>query len=276
MFNSRGGGPLGPRSELHQAAPGRSIGVPKVACPRMAKRERQKGAGAVMAELHRSGPQDHKGCTSRRPRGRPDVARWIQHKRHLRINPADWKYFTVFEQIEEFEVGHDLDGITDECFFHLGQLPQSMKRVKLEMSEATGEGGWRISGFDDQRMLKTFSGAADKRIAMAEYLLNDEDADVPVSVGVAWRKQVHIARFPMQFGHVVLSTWIQPGLVLPQIRLARGEQIQSLGIERRLLCGPGYARVAPAKPNREGETCCPGGGICSSTAGLVFSWRKPP
>jgi len=31
---------------------------------------------------------------------------------------------------------------------------------------------------------------------MADYLLRDDDADVPVSVGVAWRKQVHIARFP--------------------------------------------------------------------------------
>lgn len=61
-------------------------------------------------------------------------------RRHLRLKPSDWKYFTVFEGLEEFQVGHDMEGITDECFFYLGQLPQSMHTIKLEMSEATGEG----------------------------------------------------------------------------------------------------------------------------------------
>ena len=61
-------------------------------------------------------------------------------RRHLRLKPSDWKYFTVFDGLEEFQVGHDLEGITDECLFYMGQLPQSMHTVKLEMSEATGEG----------------------------------------------------------------------------------------------------------------------------------------
>ena len=61
-------------------------------------------------------------------------------RRHLRIKPSDWRYFTVFEQLEAFEATHDMDGITDQCFFYLGQLPQSMTRIHLEMSEATGEG----------------------------------------------------------------------------------------------------------------------------------------
>ena len=61
-------------------------------------------------------------------------------KRHLRLRPVDWRYFTVFERLEVFRMGHDIDGVTDECLFYLGQLPQSMHTVKLEMSEATGEG----------------------------------------------------------------------------------------------------------------------------------------
>ena len=61
-------------------------------------------------------------------------------RRHLYIKPADWKYFTVFGALEEFQVGHDLEGITDECLFYLGQLPQSMHTIKLEMSQATGKG----------------------------------------------------------------------------------------------------------------------------------------
>jgi hypothetical protein len=59
---------------------------------------------------------------------------------HLRLKPEDWRYFTVFESLETFEMGHDLEGVTDQCIFYLGQLPQSMRTIKLEMSEATGEG----------------------------------------------------------------------------------------------------------------------------------------
>ena len=61
-------------------------------------------------------------------------------RRHLRLKASDWRHFTVFEQLEAFEATHDIDGITDECFFYLGHLPQSVTRVQLEMSEATGEG----------------------------------------------------------------------------------------------------------------------------------------
>lgn len=61
-------------------------------------------------------------------------------QRHLRLRPSDWKYFTALEQLEAFEATHDLEGITDECFFYLGQLSQSVTRLHIEMSEATGEG----------------------------------------------------------------------------------------------------------------------------------------
>ena len=61
-------------------------------------------------------------------------------RRHLRVKPSDWRYFTVFEQAEAFEAFHDMEGITDECFFYLGKLPQSVTRIHLAMSEATGEG----------------------------------------------------------------------------------------------------------------------------------------
>jgi hypothetical protein len=61
-------------------------------------------------------------------------------KRHVRIEPRYWWYFTAFEQLETFKMVHDMEGATDECLFFLGQLPQSMQTIRLEMSEATGEG----------------------------------------------------------------------------------------------------------------------------------------
>ena len=33
-----------------------------------------------------------------------------------------------------------MEGVTDDCMFFLGHLPQSMQTIRLEMSEATGEG----------------------------------------------------------------------------------------------------------------------------------------
>jgi hypothetical protein len=75
-------------------------------------------------------------------------------QRHTRINPSDWKYFTVFEQLEEFDVAHDMENITDECLFYLGQLPQTMRTIRLEMSEATGEG---VKYLQKLRNLKTLS-----------------------------------------------------------------------------------------------------------------------
>lgn len=60
--------------------------------------------------------------------------------RHLRLKPEDWRYFTALESLEAFEMTHDLEGCDDACFFHLGQLPQTMRRVQMEMSDATGTG----------------------------------------------------------------------------------------------------------------------------------------
>ena len=75
-------------------------------------------------------------------------------RRHLRLRPSDWKYFTAFEQLEAFEATHDVDGITDQCFFYLGQLPQSMTRLHVEMSEATGTG---VQYLRNLRNLKSLS-----------------------------------------------------------------------------------------------------------------------
>ncbi len=61
-------------------------------------------------------------------------------RNHLFVKPRNWKYFTAFEALEQFTVGHDMEGITDECFFYLGQLPQTMHTIKLEMSVARGTG----------------------------------------------------------------------------------------------------------------------------------------
>ncbi len=60
--------------------------------------------------------------------------------RHLRLEPSDWRYFTALEQLEVLEVGHNIEGIDDSCFFYLGQLPQTMRRLQLEMIDATGTG----------------------------------------------------------------------------------------------------------------------------------------
>ena len=57
--------------------------------------------------------------------------------RHVRLKPSDWWYFTGFEQLEVFEMLHDIEGVDDPCFHYLGQLPQTMRRLHLEMSEAT-------------------------------------------------------------------------------------------------------------------------------------------
>lgn len=75
-------------------------------------------------------------------------------KRHLRIAPMNWWYFTAFEQLEVFKMGHDMEGVTDECLFFLGHLPQSMQTIKLEMSEATGEG---VKCLQDLQNLKSLS-----------------------------------------------------------------------------------------------------------------------
>ena len=61
-------------------------------------------------------------------------------KKHLVMRAADWRYFTAFEQLEEFQLTHDIDGATDECLFYLGHLPQTMHTIRFEMSFATGEG----------------------------------------------------------------------------------------------------------------------------------------
>ena len=87
----------------------------------------------------------------------PGSGRFSQ--RHTRINPSDWKYFTVFEQLEEFGVGHDMENITDECLFYLGQLPQTMRAIRLEMSEATGEGIKYLQNLKNLKALSlNFSG----------------------------------------------------------------------------------------------------------------------
>ena len=85
-------------------------------------------------------------------------------RRHLRISPADWKYFTAFEQMEEFVVAHDMEGITDECLFHVGQFPQTVKTLRLEMSEASGEGIRHLQNLRQLRALSlNFSRTLDDR-----------------------------------------------------------------------------------------------------------------
>jgi hypothetical protein len=70
-----------------------------------------------------------------------------------------------------------------------------VKDVWLGLKLADGA-GWQVSEFNDQYMLKTYAGGADKLIEMARYILHDEDADVPVAVGVAWRAAVRIGHLP--------------------------------------------------------------------------------
>lgn len=67
--------------------------------------------------------------------------------------------------------------------------------VWMEVRLAAG-GDFQITEFRNQRLPKTYSGAADKFIAMTEYILRDKDADVPVEAGVSWRKHVLVAKLP--------------------------------------------------------------------------------
>ena len=73
---------------------------------------------------------------------------------HTRLDPSDYRYFTAFEKLEKFEVSHDLEYLTDECMYYLGQLPQSVHTLRLEMCEATGEG---VKHFQNLKGLKTLT-----------------------------------------------------------------------------------------------------------------------
>ncbi len=70
-----------------------------------------------------------------------------------------------------------------------------VRNVWLELKPAGG-GDFRITGYDDRRMLRVYGGAADKLIEMTEYILRDKDADVPVAVGVKWEKHLPVGRLP--------------------------------------------------------------------------------
>lgn len=61
-------------------------------------------------------------------------------RKHLLLKPSDWRYFTAFEQLEAFEATHDIEGITDPRFFYLGHMSQTLTRLHIEMSDATGAG----------------------------------------------------------------------------------------------------------------------------------------
>ena len=73
--------------------------------------------------------------------------------RHVRLKPSDWWYFTGFEQLEVFEMLHDIEGVDDSCFLYVGHLPQTLRRLHLEMSEATGEGVKHLQNLKNLRAL---------------------------------------------------------------------------------------------------------------------------
>ncbi len=75
-------------------------------------------------------------------------------KLHIRMDPADYRFFTAFERLEKFEVTHDLEGITDECLFYLGHLAQSVHTIRLEICEAKGDG---VKYLANLRNLKTLT-----------------------------------------------------------------------------------------------------------------------
>ncbi|MCG3179141.1 MAG: hypothetical protein BIFFINMI_01472 [Phycisphaerae bacterium] len=65
--------------------------------------------------------------------------------------------------------------------------------VWMEIKSVAGR-GYEITEFRDQRLPKTWAGAADKLIPMVDYILHDDDADVPVAVGVKWRGRVPVGQ----------------------------------------------------------------------------------
>jgi hypothetical protein len=73
---------------------------------------------------------------------------------HIRMPPEDYRYFTAFEKLEQFEVTHDLENLTDDCMFYLGRLSQSVHTLRLEMCEANGEG---VRHFQNLANLKTLT-----------------------------------------------------------------------------------------------------------------------
>jgi hypothetical protein len=57
-------------------------------------------------------------------------------RHHLRLRPKDWRYFTVFGRLEQFEMGHDMPGVTDECLFYLGH-GSSISRHRYAVSSSS-------------------------------------------------------------------------------------------------------------------------------------------
>lgn len=56
-----------------------------------------------------------------------------------------------------------------------------------------GANRWKIAGLAEQ-MSKTYDGSADKLIEMVNYILQDDGADVPVSVGIKWERCIPVGR----------------------------------------------------------------------------------
>lgn len=109
-------------------------------------------------------------------------------KMHTRLDPADYRYFAAFERLESFEATHDLEDMNDECLFYLGHLSQTVKSLRLEMCEATGEGVRHLANLKGLKSLtmnlsRTISDVALVNAARIASLERLEVASCPAITG---------------------------------------------------------------------------------------------
>jgi hypothetical protein len=101
--------------------------------------------------------QDLKTCKALQPGGHIQDPRSLKKTNtpHLYLYPWQWKYFTVFDGLETFQVMHDLEGMDDSCFFYLGQLPpRTMTKIDVAIAgKTTGEGVKYLANLNNLKSL---------------------------------------------------------------------------------------------------------------------------
>ena len=135
--------------------------------------------------------------------------------------------------------------------------------VWVKLVSGLDGGPWQVVGFGDLRMLKTYTGSADKLVRMTRYILSDAEADVPVSAGVEWLSEASIVLDRPISGLAVLSR--------PPLREGQGNDFDD-GDGQLLVFSPAGDRllVYHAGSNTLEDRTGPGGmGSASSRWALV-------
>ena len=72
---------------------------------------------------------------------------------HLLIKPDEWRYLTAFAQMEEADFNELQGRGGDRIFYHLGNLPQTVTTLKVEIRQPTGKGAKHLANLKNLRNL---------------------------------------------------------------------------------------------------------------------------